>query len=38
MKNNELMMREHEAAREGVGYYDFIHFLLNVVGKDSGKF
>jgi len=38
MKNNELMMREHEAVRCGVGYYDFTHSLLNVIGKDSGKF
>ncbi|CDZ74808.1 Glycine cleavage system T protein [Peptoniphilus sp. ING2-D1G] len=39
MKNDvELKRKEHEAVREGVGYYDFTHQLLDVTGPDAGKF
>ncbi|WP_138159011.1 aminomethyltransferase family protein [Peptoniphilus catoniae] len=34
----EILMKEHKAVRENVGYYDFTHQLLNVTGPDAGKF
>ncbi|MGI5949810.1 aminomethyltransferase family protein [Peptoniphilus sp.] len=39
MKDEALLRKkEHEAVRNGVGYYDFTHQLLNVTGPDAGKF
>lgn len=38
MKGNELKRKEHEAARCGVGYYDFTHQILDVKGKDAATF
>lgn len=33
-----LKRQEHEAVRENVGIYDFTHQLLEVKGKDAGRF
>lgn len=38
MKNDVLRRKEHEAVREGVGYYDFTHQVLDVKGKDAATF
>lgn len=38
MADFELMKKEHEAVRNDVGYYDFTHQLLEVVGEESAKF
>lgn len=38
MADFELMRKEHEAVRNGVGYYDFTHQLLEVEGEESAKF
>lgn len=35
---DDLKRREHEAVRNGVGYYDFTHSLLDVKSKDAAKF
>ncbi len=37
-KNNLELRKEHESVREGVGFYDFTHELLEVSGPDARKF
>lgn len=39
MRKNEInLKKEHDAIRNAVGYYDFTHQLLEVMGPDSGAF
>lgn len=39
MRKNEIgLKKEHEAIRKAVGYYDFTHQLLEVIGPDAGAF
>lgn len=36
MKKDDNLRREHEAIRNGVGFYNFTHDLLEVRGKEAG--
>ncbi len=37
-KNDTVARKEHEAVRQGVGYYDFTHSVMAVSGQDSAAF